>query len=79
MARPMSFHILVRREFQTPWCNELKARTAEKQWTVTLSDIAEWPENHTVDEFRLRTGHDCLAKLTNWDYTLNPHALHVTD
>ncbi|VDO15774.1 unnamed protein product [Rodentolepis nana] len=61
----MSFHTmktLIRREFHTSRCNEPKARTKEKQWTVALSNIAEWPRIEAVAEFRLRTGHDCLAK-----------------
>ncbi|VDO11646.1 unnamed protein product [Rodentolepis nana] len=53
---------LIRREFKTTWCNKLKARTKEKQWIVALSDIADWPRIEAVAEFRLRTGHDCLAK-----------------
>ncbi|VDO14570.1 unnamed protein product [Rodentolepis nana] len=53
---------LIRREFQTSKCNEIKARTKEKQWTVALSDIPDWPRIEAVAEFRLRTGHDCLAK-----------------
>ncbi|VDN97559.1 unnamed protein product [Rodentolepis nana] len=53
---------LIRREFQTSRCNELKARTQEKQWTVALSDIADWPRIEAVAVFRPRTGHDCLAK-----------------
>ncbi|VDO11014.1 unnamed protein product [Rodentolepis nana] len=59
MDRPMSFHTmktLIRRELKTSRCNELKARTKEKQWTVTLSDIADWPRIEAVAEFRLRTG-----------------------
>ncbi|VDO07611.1 unnamed protein product [Rodentolepis nana] len=63
--RPMSFHTmkdLIRREFHTARCNELKVRTKEKQWTVALSDITDWPRIEAVAEFRLRTGHDCLAK-----------------
>ncbi|VDO01647.1 unnamed protein product [Rodentolepis nana] len=52
----------IRKEFLTSRHNELKARTKEKQWTVTLSDIADWPRIEAVAEFRLRTGHDCLAK-----------------
>ncbi|VDO00723.1 unnamed protein product [Rodentolepis nana] len=51
-----------KREFQTSRYNELKARTKEKQWTVALSDIPDWPRIEAVAEFRLRTGHDCLAK-----------------
>ncbi|VDO10797.1 unnamed protein product [Rodentolepis nana] len=65
MDRPMSFHTmkaLIRREFQTSRCNELKTRTKEKQWTVALSDIPDWPRIEAVAEFRLRTGRDCLAK-----------------
>ncbi|VDN98237.1 unnamed protein product [Rodentolepis nana] len=65
MYRPMSFHTmktLIRREFKTSRCNELEARTKEKQWTVALSDITDWPRIEAVAEFRLRTGHDCLAK-----------------
>ncbi|VDO00399.1 unnamed protein product [Rodentolepis nana] len=63
------------REFQTSRFNELKARTKEKQWTVALSDIADWPRIEAVAKFRLRTGHECLAKtVTVWEYTLNPHA-----
>ncbi|VDO02165.1 unnamed protein product [Rodentolepis nana] len=57
MDRPMSFHAmeaLMRREFQTLRCNEIKARTKEKQWTVALSDIP-WPRIEAVAEFRLRT------------------------
>ncbi|VDO02791.1 unnamed protein product [Rodentolepis nana] len=53
---------LIRREFQTSRCNEIKARTKEKQWTVAISDIPDWPRIEAVAEFRLRTGHDCLAK-----------------
>ncbi|VDN99506.1 unnamed protein product [Rodentolepis nana] len=53
---------LIRRQFKTSRCNKLKARTKEKQWTVALSDIADWPRIEAVAEFRLRTGHDCLAK-----------------
>ncbi|VDO07970.1 unnamed protein product [Rodentolepis nana] len=53
---------LIRREFQTSGFNELKARTKEKQWTVALSNIPDWPRIEAVAEFRLRTGHDCLAK-----------------
>ncbi|VDO01248.1 unnamed protein product, partial [Rodentolepis nana] len=34
----------------------------EKQWPVALSDIPDWPRIEAVAEFRLRTGHDCLAK-----------------
>ncbi|VDO16910.1 unnamed protein product [Rodentolepis nana] len=66
MDRPMSFHTmeaLIRREFQTSMYNEIKARTKEKQWTVALSDIPGWPRVEAVAEFRLRTGHDGLAKL----------------
>ncbi|VDN98722.1 unnamed protein product [Rodentolepis nana] len=65
MDRPMSFHTmkaLIRREFQTTRCSELKAQKTLKQWTVALSDIADWPRIEAVAEFRLRTGHDCLAK-----------------
>ncbi|VDO13391.1 unnamed protein product [Rodentolepis nana] len=65
MDQPTSFHImmtLIRREFQTSRYNELKARTKEKQWTVALSDIPDWPRIEAVAEFRLRTGHDSLAK-----------------
>ncbi|VDO02337.1 unnamed protein product [Rodentolepis nana] len=43
-------------------CNELKARTKEKQWSVELSDIADWPRIEVVASFGLRTGHDCLTK-----------------
>ncbi|VDO08813.1 unnamed protein product [Rodentolepis nana] len=43
-------------------CNELKARTKEKPWTVALSVIPDWPRIEAVAEFRLRTGHDCLPK-----------------
>ncbi|VDO15050.1 unnamed protein product [Rodentolepis nana] len=53
---------LIRREFQTSRCNEIKARTKEKQWAVAITDIADWPRIEAVAEFRLRTGHDCLAK-----------------
>ncbi|VDO04403.1 unnamed protein product [Rodentolepis nana] len=65
MDRPMYFHTmkaLSRREFQTSRCTEIKARTKEKQWTVAISDIPDWPRIEAVAEFRLRTGHDCLAK-----------------
>ncbi|VDO01487.1 unnamed protein product [Rodentolepis nana] len=65
MDRPMSFHTmkaLIRREFKTSRCNELKTRTKEKQWIVALSDIPDWPRIEAVAEFRLGTGHDCLAK-----------------
>ncbi|VDO08236.1 unnamed protein product [Rodentolepis nana] len=65
MDRPMSFHTmkaLIRREFQTSRCDKIKARTKEKQWTVALSNIPDWPRIEAVAEFRLRTGHDCLAK-----------------
>ncbi|VDO01481.1 unnamed protein product [Rodentolepis nana] len=61
----MSFHTmktLIRREFKTSRCIELKTRTKEKQWTVTLSDIPNWPRIKAIAEFRLRTGHDPLAK-----------------
>nr|CDS33115.1 hypothetical protein HmN_000485000 [Hymenolepis microstoma] len=63
--QPISFYtmkILMRREFKTSRNNELKARTKEKQWTVALSNIADWPRLEAVAEFRLRTEHDCLAK-----------------
>ncbi|VDO09771.1 unnamed protein product [Rodentolepis nana] len=77
MDRPMSFHtmkVLIKREFHTSRSNEIKARTKEKQWTVPITDIPDWPRIEAVAEFRLCTGHDCLAKhLPN-----NPHALHVT-
>ncbi|VDO04507.1 unnamed protein product [Rodentolepis nana] len=53
---------LIRREFKTSRCDEIKARTKEKQWTVALFDIAYWPRIEAVAEFRLRTGQDCLAK-----------------
>ncbi|VDO13878.1 unnamed protein product, partial [Rodentolepis nana] len=46
----------------TSRCNELKARTKEKQWSEALSDIADWPRIEVVAEFGLRTGHDCLTK-----------------
>ncbi|VDO06440.1 unnamed protein product [Rodentolepis nana] len=65
MDRQMSFHTmkaLIRREFQNPRLNELKARTKEKQWTVALSNIPDWPRIEAVAGFRLRTGHDCLEK-----------------
>ncbi|VDO07336.1 unnamed protein product [Rodentolepis nana] len=42
--------------------SELKTRTKEKPWTVALSDISDWPRTEAVDEFRLRTEHDCLSK-----------------
>nr|CDS34376.1 hypothetical transcript [Hymenolepis microstoma] len=53
---------LIRREFNTLRSNEFKARTKEKQWTAALSNIANWPRLEAVAEFRLRAGHDCLAK-----------------
>nr|CUU99368.1 hypothetical transcript [Hymenolepis microstoma] len=53
---------LIRSEFTTLRSNVLKAQTKEKQWTSTLSSIADWPRVEAVAEFRLRTGHDCLAK-----------------
>ncbi|VDO10520.1 unnamed protein product [Rodentolepis nana] len=65
MDRPMSYHAmkaLIRREFHTSSCNELKTQTKEKQWTVALSDIADWPRIEAVGEFRLLTRHDYLAK-----------------
>ncbi|VDO07320.1 unnamed protein product [Rodentolepis nana] len=65
MDQPMSFHTmkaLIRREFHTSRCNEINARTKEKQFTVAISDIPDWPRIEAVAEFRLRTGHDCLAK-----------------
>ncbi|VDO01690.1 unnamed protein product [Rodentolepis nana] len=65
MDRPMSFHkmkALIRREHMTSRCNELKARTKDKQWTVAFSEIAELPRIEAVAEFGLRTGRDCLAK-----------------
>ncbi|VDO03112.1 unnamed protein product [Rodentolepis nana] len=65
MDRPLSFHTmkaLIRRELRTSMFNELKARTKEKQRTVALSDIPDWPRIEAVAEFRLRTGHNCLAK-----------------
>nr|CDS29143.1 hypothetical protein HmN_000220100 [Hymenolepis microstoma] len=37
-------------------------RTKEKQWTAALSNMADWPKLEAIAEFRLRTGHDCLAK-----------------
>uniref|UniRef100_A0A0R3TEQ1 Ankyrin repeat protein n=1 Tax=Rodentolepis nana TaxID=102285 RepID=A0A0R3TEQ1_RODNA len=43
--------------------NPLKAQKKEKQWSVKLSNIADWPRIEAVAEFRLRNGHDCLAKL----------------
>uniref|UniRef100_A0A0R3TCU1 Endo/exonuclease/phosphatase domain-containing protein n=1 Tax=Rodentolepis nana TaxID=102285 RepID=A0A0R3TCU1_RODNA len=43
-------------------CDELKARTKEKQWTVALSNIADWAGIEAVAEFGRRTGHDCLEK-----------------
>nr|CUU97401.1 hypothetical transcript [Hymenolepis microstoma] len=52
----------IRREFKTLRSNELKARTKEKQWAAALSNIANWLRLEAVVEFRLRTGHDCLAK-----------------
>nr|CUU98094.1 hypothetical transcript [Hymenolepis microstoma] len=63
--QPISFYTmktLIRRDFKTLRSNELKARTGEKQWTVTLSNIADWPRLEAVVEFRPRTGHDSLAK-----------------
>ncbi|VDO09031.1 unnamed protein product [Rodentolepis nana] len=39
---------LIRRDFQTSRCIELKARTKEKQWTVSLYDIADWPRIEAV-------------------------------
>ncbi|VDO01649.1 unnamed protein product [Rodentolepis nana] len=63
--QPMSFHTmkaLIRRKFQTSRSNELKAQTKERQWTVTLSDIPDWPRIEAVAEFRLHTEHECLAK-----------------
>ncbi|VDN99045.1 unnamed protein product [Rodentolepis nana] len=58
MDRSMSFQTMkafIRREFQTSRCNELKDRTKEKQWTVVLSDIPDWPRIEVVAEFRRRT------------------------
>ncbi|VDO08995.1 unnamed protein product [Rodentolepis nana] len=82
MGRPMPFHsmtTLIRREFHTLKCYEIKARTKEKQWTVTLSDIAGWPRIEPVAEFRQSTGRDCLQIIfTDREYTLNPHTLYVT-
>nr|CDS31781.2 reverse transcriptase [Hymenolepis microstoma] len=63
--RPISFYTmktLIRREFKTLRSKELKARTRENQWTASLSNIANWPRLEAVAEFRLCTGHDCLAK-----------------
>nr|CDS30888.1 hypothetical protein HmN_000322800 [Hymenolepis microstoma] len=63
--RPIYFFTMktsIRREFKTLRSNELKARTKEKRWSVALSNIADWPRMEAVAEFRLRTGHDCLAK-----------------
>ncbi|VDO01078.1 unnamed protein product [Rodentolepis nana] len=34
----------------------------QKQWTVALSDIADWPKIEAFAEFRLQTRPDCLAK-----------------
>nr|CUU98502.1 hypothetical transcript [Hymenolepis microstoma] len=59
----------IRKEFKTLRSNEIKARTKEKQWTAALSNIANWPRLEAVAEFKLRTGHDCLAK--------NPHRIGV--
>nr|CUU97522.1 hypothetical transcript [Hymenolepis microstoma] len=63
--QPISFYTmktLIRREFTTSRSNESKARTKEKQWTSALSNIADWPRLESVAGFRLRTGHNCLAK-----------------
>ncbi|VDN98961.1 unnamed protein product [Rodentolepis nana] len=43
-------------------CNELKARTNEKQYTVAHSDIADWPRVEAVAELRLRTGQDDMSE-----------------
>nr|CUU97412.1 reverse transcriptase [Hymenolepis microstoma] len=53
---------LIRRESRTSRSNNLKARTKEKQWPAALSKIADWPRLEAGTEFRLCTGHDCLAK-----------------
>nr|CUU99326.1 hypothetical transcript [Hymenolepis microstoma] len=53
---------LIRREFKTSGSNELNAPTKEKQWTAALPNIPDWPRLEAVAEFKLRTGHDCLAK-----------------
>ncbi|VDO00797.1 unnamed protein product [Rodentolepis nana] len=53
----------IRREFKISRCNELKPRTKEKQWTVALSDIADY-ENRSreiVDSGTLR--HTRLARI----------------
>nr|CUU97935.1 hypothetical transcript [Hymenolepis microstoma] len=53
---------LIRREFKTLGSEQLNARTKEKKWTTALSNREDWPRLEAVAEFRLRTGHNCLAK-----------------
>ncbi|VDO14043.1 unnamed protein product [Rodentolepis nana] len=52
---------LKERQFRN-WFERFRSGTKEKHWTVALSDIPDWPRIEAVAEFRLRTGHDCLAK-----------------
>nr|CDS31823.1 hypothetical protein HmN_000059400 [Hymenolepis microstoma] len=82
MDGPISFYTmktLIRREFKALISNELKARRKEKQWTAALSNIADWPRLEAVAEFRLRTGHDCLAKrLHRIEVYAQPTCPHVT-
>ncbi|VDN98119.1 unnamed protein product [Rodentolepis nana] len=62
---PMTFHTmktLIRREFHTSMCDELKARTNEKRCTVAHSEITGWPRIEAVAEFSLRTGQDDMSK-----------------
>nr|CUU97519.1 hypothetical transcript [Hymenolepis microstoma] len=53
---------LIWREFKTSRSNAPKAQTKKKQWTAEVSNIYDWPRLEAVAEFRLCTGHDCLAK-----------------
>ncbi|VDO05627.1 unnamed protein product [Rodentolepis nana] len=62
MFTPWSASSATQREFKTSRRKEFKARIKEKQWTVALSDLADWSRIEAVAELRLRTGHDCLAK-----------------
>ena len=65
VQQEISFHTIKpvnKNKFKASRHNELQEKTNEKLWTQTISNIPEWPRSEAVAEFRLNTGHDCLAK-----------------
>lgn len=54
--------LFVRSVFKTNLKRDLSARSSQRSWWKDVQKIPDYPRMKAVAEFRLATGHDCLAR-----------------